>query len=168
MKKLIQTALLSAALLAPTASALAANTSVGTIDMREIFQQLPQRQAVMKKLQDEFAGRVKELKTLEGKIKDLYAKRQKDQALMSDEDKTKLERQLESLQSEFQLKRKNFQDDQHRESEKEQKKLMVQIQQAVSKVAKQKHLDLVVPIDATAYAAPKLDISKEVISEFGK
>ncbi|MFM2482453.1 OmpH family outer membrane protein [Celerinatantimonas sp. YJH-8] len=167
MKKLIQTAFLSAALMAPTAAVMA-DTSIATIDMRVIFQQLPQREAAMKKLQDEFAGRIKELKALESKINDLYQKREKDQALMSDDDKTKLNRQIEAMQTEFQLKRKNFQDDHRQETEKEQQKLLAKIQSAVSTIAKQKHYDLVLPIDATAYAKPSLDISKEVINEISK
>ena len=167
MKKLIQISLLAVALLAPSYMAMAA-TKIATIDMREVFQQLPQRQAVVKKLKDEFAPRVEELKKLQGKIQALYQKRQKNKGLLSDEELTKINRQLESLQSEFQLKRKNFDDDHRQASQQEQQKLIAKIQTAVSKIAKQKGYDLVLPIDATAYAKPSLDISKQVINEVSK
>ncbi|CAG8998488.1 MAG: Chaperone protein Skp [Candidatus Celerinatantimonas neptuna] len=167
MKKLVQSILIAVALLGPATAAMASN-KIATINMREVFQQLPQREAVIKKLQNEFAGRVKELRGLQSKIQVLYQKRQKNKALMSSDDLTKMNRNLEELQTEFQLKRKNFEDDHRRASEKEQQKLIAKIQAAVSKIAKQKGYDVVIPIDATAYAKPNLDISKQVIDTVSK
>lgn len=167
MKKLITSVLLTAALLAPAASAVA-DTSVATINMRQIFKQLPQRQAVAKKLQQKFAPQVKELKSLESQMKGLYNKQKKNAGLMSDEQKTKLQRKLEELQADFRLKRKNYQADRQQAGQKAQRELIGKIQTAVEKIAKKKHLDLVVPIDATAYAKSNLDISKQVIEAISK
>ncbi|MFM2485857.1 OmpH family outer membrane protein [Celerinatantimonas yamalensis] len=167
MSKLIQRALLTVALMTPVGATFAA-TKIATIDMREVFQQLPQREVVMKKLQQDFAGRVKELEGLQSNIKALYQKRQKNKGLMSDAEQTQLNRKLEELQTEFQLKRKNYEDDRRQESQQEQQKLIDKIQKAVATIAKQKNLDLVLPTDATAYAKPGMDISKQVIDAVSK
>lgn len=76
MKKIVLSALLAVSLMAPATAAMA-DTKIATIDMREVFQNLPQREAAMKKLQNEFAGRIKELQGLESQMKSLYQKQQK-------------------------------------------------------------------------------------------
>ncbi|MFM2479015.1 OmpH family outer membrane protein [Celerinatantimonas sp. MCCC 1A17872] len=167
MKKLVLSALLAVSLLAPATAAMA-DTKIATINMHEVFQNLPQREAAMKKLQNEFAGRIKELQGLESQMKALYQKQQKNKGLMSDDEQTQLQRKLAELQSQFQLKRKNYQDDRREAGEKEQRKLIGKIQSAVAKIAKSKHLDLVIPVDATAFSKPDMDISKAVIDAVSK
>lgn len=162
MNRFIQAVALTLAISAPSFSAMA-ELKVATIDMRNVFQQISESMGVSKQLQDEFGVRIQELQKLEEQMQSLYQKRERDKALMSQEELTTITRELESLQAEYQLKGKNYEDDHRKRNAEEQQKLMVKVQQAVEQISKAQGYDLVLPIDATAYAKPELDISLQVI-----
>jgi outer membrane protein len=167
LKQFIQIAALFFAFCIPS---FAANVqmNVATINTHAVFQQLYQTQSVGQKLKAEFEPAVRELKRLEDEMKSIYEKRERDKVLLSEAEITDLNRQLEALQSEYKRKGKNFEDDKRKRSNEEQQILMVQVQSAITELAKANHYDLVLPIDATAFAKPELDISKQVLDTISK
>lgn len=167
MKKLVQGAAI-AVLFSFSSYVAAADLNIATIDMRAVFQQLSQSGSVSQKLKDEFAEPIRELKKLEGEIKTTYEKRERDKSLLSESELTQLNRQLEAMQAEYQLKAKNFEDDKRARTAEEQQKIMVKVQDAVEAVASSKGYDLVLPIDTTAFAKAELDISRLVIDAASK
>ncbi|MEE1675646.1 OmpH family outer membrane protein [Agarivorans aestuarii] len=167
MKKLIAAVALAATIVTPSFSALA-DTKIAVINIAEVFQQLPQRDTLQKTLKDEFEVRVQEVRGLEAEMQRLYDKREKDGELLGQQEVTKITRQLETMQAEYKLKRKNLEEDQRRRGAEEQQKLMVKVQDAVVEVSKAQGYDLVLPLDATAYASDSLDITKQVVQQVSK
>ncbi|RKF15504.1 molecular chaperone [Alginatibacterium sediminis] len=161
MKKLLSAAAIALALSTTAMPALA--TNVGVVDVAEVFQNHPKREGIAKKLKDEFEGRAREIRALEKEMQTMLDKREKDGALMKSSDLSALNRKLESKQNDYTFKRKTFEEDNRRRQAEEQQKLMKSIQTAVTAVAKAKKLDLVIPLDATAYVKDSIDISKDVI-----
>ncbi|MGY5452935.1 OmpH family outer membrane protein [Agarivorans sp. MS3-6] len=167
MKKLIASVALAATIMAPSFAVLA-ETKIAVINIAEVFQQLPQRDTLQKTLKDEFEVRVQEVRGLEAEMQRLFDKREKDGELLGQQEVTKITRQLETMQAEYKLKRKNLEEDQRRRGAEEQQKLMVKVQDAVVEVSKSQGYDLVLPLDATAYASEALDITKLVVQQVSK
>ncbi|MPW27406.1 hypothetical protein F9L16_00090 [Agarivorans sp. B2Z047] len=167
LKKLIAAVALAATIVTPSFSALA-ETKIAVINIAEVFQQLPQRDTLQKTLKDEFEVRVQEVRGLEAEMQRLYDKREKDGELLGQQEVTKITRQLETMQAEYKLKRKNLEEDQRRRGAEEQQKLMIKVQDAIVEVSKAQGYDLVLPLDATAYASDSLDITKQVVQQVSK
>ena len=165
MKKFIKASVLAAAL---GASFTASAAGYAIVDAGKILQQLPQREAIGKKLNEEFQTRAAELNALQKELVELSQKNQRDAALMTPQEQTKLVRKLEELDAQFKLKGKAFQEDQQRRGQEENNKLLVLLEGAIEKVAKREGYDLVIAKQAALYANPKVDISDKVIQQLSK
>ncbi|RJG49071.1 OmpH family outer membrane protein [Motilimonas pumila] len=169
MKKLFKAASLSLALIAGSFSSVAmAADKIAVVFPNEIFQQMPQKDQIINKLKKEFQPRINEMKSLEKKIKSKQEKEKRDGALMSDKDKTKLSREIQSLVADYQLKLKAFEEDNRRRQAEEQNKMREKVVKAIEAIAKREGYDLVVNGEAAVFAKPSLNISDKVVAEIGK
>lgn len=166
MKQWIKAASLSLVILSSSMYAHAAETAqkVGYVATGQAMAQLAKRYNVSEKLRQEFKDRIDELRGLEGSMKTKVEKMKRDGELMSASDRTKLQRELASLDSDYKLKAKALQEDQRRRSQEEEQKLIMKIRQAIQTVAKTEGYDLVVDAQAVLYANPEDDLSEKVIS----
>lgn len=165
MKKFLKATTL-ALMLGSSLTAVAAGYAV--VDTAKILQQLPQREAIGKKLSQEFQPRAVELNKLQKQLVELNQKRQRDAALMTPQESTDLIRKLEQLDAQLKLKGKAFKEDQQRRGQEENNKLIVLLQKAVEKVAKRGGYDIVLARQAALYVTPERDISDKVIEELSK
>jgi outer membrane protein len=132
------------------------------------LEKLPQREAVAKKLKGEFEPRMRELQKLESDGQALVEKFKKDEAFMSNEQKKQNQEKLAKLQMEFNQKRQAFEQDNGRRQSEERNKILTKVQAAIDAIAKSNGYDLVLERNAAPYAASKLDISGQVISQVSK
>ena len=166
MKTLIKTTAVAVALsTALFAGAAEAQQKIGVVDMMSIFQQLPQREQISQDLQAEFEDRFEEMRQLEQKVQELRQKQERDAAIMSNQEKTQLNRQLEQLISEAQLKQKALQEDTRRRQQEERNELLGQVQQAINAVAQDEGYDLVLESNAVAFMKADNDLSDEVVTQ---
>ncbi|UJF18894.1 OmpH family outer membrane protein [Vibrio sp. SS-MA-C1-2] len=167
MNKFLKAASVGLIILSASAYANAAEAAqkVGYVNIQAVFQQLPQREAVSKKLRAEFKDRIDELKRMETDIKGKVDKLKRDGQLMSATDRTNAQRAIVSLESDYKLKAKALDEDNRRRQNEERQKLLMEIQTAVGKVAQQDGYDLVVDAQTVLYAKPADDLSKKVIEE---
>ena len=165
MKKIIKATVLALAL---GASFTASAAGYAVVDAGKILQQLPQREAIGKRLNEEFQTRAVELNKLQKELVSLNEKRQRDAALMTPQEQTKLVRKLEELDAQLKLKGRAFKEDQQRRGQEENNKLLVLLQNAIETVSKRDGYDLVVTKQAALFVAPKLDISDKIIQELSK
>lgn len=105
MKNFIKT---TAIALAVSASFTASAAGYAVVDTARIMQQLPQREAISKMLNQEFQPRAAELQKMQKEIVELDKKRQRDAALMSPQEQTDIMRKLEQLDAQIKLKGKAF------------------------------------------------------------
>ena len=159
MNKALKVAGLSFALMAAGMGSALAETKIAVVDMGEVFQKLPQREAVSKKLKGEFEPRMRELQKLESDGQALVEKFKKDEAFMSADQKKQNQEKLAKLQMEFNQKRQAFEQDNGRRQSEER---------GIDSIAKSNGYDLVLERNAAPYAASKLDISAQVISQVSK
>lgn len=141
---------------------------IGVVDMSTVFEQLPQREQIAQQLKTEFGDRMAKVQKMQQEMRTLLEKRQRDEALMSASQKTDLERKMEALQSEYQLKGKALDEDLRRRQSEEQNKLLVKVQKVITKIAQQEKYDLVLQRGAVVYATPNADISDKVVEALSK
>lgn len=166
MKTLIKTTAVAVALsTALFAGAAEAQQKIGVVDMMSIFQQLPQREQISQDLQAEFEDRFEEMRQLEQKVQELRQKQERDAAIMSNQEKTQLNRELEQVISEAQLKQKALQEDTRRRQQEERNELLGKVQQAINAVAQEEGYDLVLESNAVAFMKADNDLSDEVVSQ---
>lgn len=165
MKKFIKMAATAALMLS---APLFAAEKIAVVDMQEVFNQLPQRDAISKQLQNEFEGRVNEVRNLQTQMKDLYTKQQKDAALMGNEEKLQITRKLEELQAEYNLKAKAVEEDNRRRQAEERQKLILQIESAIQAISKRDGYTLIIDRAAAIHFAPEMNISGKVVEQVSK
>ncbi|ANO33473.1 molecular chaperone [Vibrio breoganii] len=167
MKKLIKAAGLSLVVLSTSLVAHAAEAAqkVAYVNTAQIFQELPQREAVLRTLQDEFKDKSAELKEIEGKIKSKMDQARRDGELLGDDGVRKLQIEIAGLEAEYKLKGQALERDGKRREAQEKQKLFKVIQDAIGVVAEREGIDMVVDAQALQYAKPELDLSQKVIDE---
>jgi len=165
MKKIIKATALALVL---AASFTASAVGYAVVDAGHILQQLPQREAIGKRLNEEFQTRAVELNKLQTELVTLNEKRKRDAALMTQQEQIQLERKLAELDAQLKLKGKAFQEDQQRRGQEENNKLLVLLQKAIETVAKRDGYELVITKQAALFVDPKLDISDKIIQELSK
>ena len=169
MNKVLQVATLALAMMATGFSTqAAAESKIAVISVPRIMQEIPQAKAIESKLKAEFEPRVREMQRLQSEGETMAAKMKKDESFMSADERTKLQRKLAELQSDFNLKGQALQEDQRRRFSEEQKKLLDKVQVAIDSVAKSQGYDMVLNGQAVVFGAEKLDITSQVIQQVSK
>jgi len=166
LKQWVKAAGLSLVILSSSmyANAAEAAQKIGYVATGQAMAQLAKRYNVQDKLRKEFSGRVNELRSLEKKMKAKIDKLKRDGAVMSDSDRTKLQRELASLESSYKLKAQALAEDQRRRGQEEEQKLVMKIRTAIDSVAKKEGYNLVLDANAVLFASKKDDLSQKVIS----
>jgi len=170
LNKLVTAVSVSALLVSATFSSAsyAFEQKIGVIDMGTIFQSLPQREQLNENLSLEFKERRESIQSLVKEMQDLSEKGKRDGALMTEQQKLDMQRKMESLKSEYQLKGKALEEDMRRRGGEEQNKLLLKIQKAVDEVAKSENYDVILQSNAVAFIKKKQDISELVVKKVSK
>ena len=163
MKAFLKVITISIALISTAYAADA--QKIGVVFPSKIMNEAPQRAQMIKSLEAEFKDRITALQTLGKSIKDLEVKIKRDGELLSNKEKTDLQRQYQVKVSEFKLKRKAFEEDNRRRQAEEQRKINKVILAVVDEVAKEGGFDLILNGEQVVFAKPSLDISGKVIQK---
>ncbi|WP_375058574.1 OmpH family outer membrane protein [Zobellella sp. DQSA1] len=148
--------------------AQAQSGKIAVVDTAEVFQKMPQRQAVASQLQKEFENRVKEVQKLEEDGRSFVEKQQKDMAFMNDQQKAEAQKKLNDMQGTYVQKRRSLEEDQARREHEERQKMLSRIKTAIDEITRAQGLELVIERGAAIYVSPSLDITEQVISRVSK
>ncbi|PHM73197.1 molecular chaperone Skp [Xenorhabdus kozodoii] len=163
MKKILCAASLGIAL-AFSAGVQAAD-KIALVNVAEVFQQLPAREAVAKQLENEFKGRATELQRMESELQTKIQKLQRDGSTMKASEREKLEKEVMAKRDEFAQKAQNFENDNRRRQMEERNKILSRIQDAVKVIAGKEGYDLVLDANTAVYSVPSKDITSEVLKQ---
>ncbi|CCO58557.1 MULTISPECIES: OmpH family outer membrane protein [Vibrio] len=147
------------------ANAAEAAQKVGYVNTAQIFQALPQREAVLQKLQAEFKDQNAELQALEAKIKTKVEQGRRDGELLGEDGVRKLQIEIGQLQAEYKIKAQSLEQTGQKREAQERQKLLKLIQDTVAKVAEKEGFDVVIDATSLQYAKPELNLSKKVIEQ---
>ena len=138
-----------------------AETRIGVLNLQRIFTESAPAKKANDKLTKEFAARTGDIEALMKKLQSLQMSMDKAGMTMSENDRRNKERELASLNAEFQRKRREYQEDYSLRNNEEMKSLQDQVLKVVKQVAETNKLDVV--LSEVVWANSSVDISDQVI-----
>lgn len=140
----------------------AENPTIAVVDVRAGVMTSEEAKLKMEKLKGEFAQQKADLETLQNDIKGLQEKAQKDGAVMSADEKRKLEKEAMEKANELKFKGQQFQQSSQAEAQQVFQSLLPKFQKALKAVIDDQNLDIVLAREAALMVKPELDITKLV------
>ena len=147
-------------------SIASAEVKIGFVEIQKILKGAPQTVAANKKLEKEFTKRTVKLKKAVKKINAKEKEFKKDSMTMSESDRAKTQREIQSLKIDAQRTEREVREDIDLRRREEIAKVQKQVNVAVEKVAKEQNYDLVL-YQGVAYAGKRVDITDIVIKALG-
>ncbi|KEY91512.1 chaperone protein [Candidatus Photodesmus blepharus] len=140
-----------------------ASQKLAYINTGKVFHVLPQREIILRQMQEEFKDKVAELETIQLDLKIKIEKLKRDAELLSLDETERLRIEISQLDSKYKIKAQALEKASALREVEEKKKLFEVIQDAVKKVAKEENYDLIIDVKALSYAKSEYDISEKVI-----
>ncbi len=157
-------ALLPAVLLAAAwAAPAAAQTKVGAISLPQLLRDSPQVRSANDKFKAEFQKREDDLKAEGKKLQEDAKKYQRDADTMSGQQRADTEKNLNTRRIDFELKQRQFAEQAQARNDELQREVLEKINRAITEVAKEKGLDLVVR--DPAFASTEVDVTSDVMKK---
>ena len=163
--KHISLALLGACMLA--GPAVAAEYKIGVVQAVRVLEAAPQAEGAKKKLESEFAGRDKALLGDQKALKALEDRLAKDQAIMSETERSRLQRDIVNKQRDLKRNSDEFREDVNFRRNEEFGKIQRMIVEAIKQLAEEQKYDIVLG-EGVIYAGKSVDITEQVIERLKK
>jgi outer membrane protein len=132
-----------------------------------VIEEAPQGVAALKKLENEFGKRDKELVALQSRIRQLDEELQKNVPAQKETDRRAREREALTLKRELKRATAEFREDYNQRRNEELAVLQQVVRKAILDIAKQEKYDLVLH-EGTVYASESIDITEKVLKKLGK
>jgi outer membrane protein len=148
--------------LGATVATAADGARIAVVNIPLVLEQAPQAENVRNTLQAEFAPRNAKLVAEQKKIKDLEERLARDGAVMSDDERRKLERDIISQKRDVNRTRDELNEDFNIRRSDALANMQREITMSIVSLAKEKGYDLILE-NGVIYASESVDITKEVI-----
>lgn len=155
------------ALLAVVAAPAQAETRVGVVNTVQLMEEAPQAKAAQSNIESEFAPREQELVALQKGIRKMEDRLSRDGAVMSEDESSKLERDILTKRRELKRSQDEFRDDLNIRKNEVLSKLQRQMYEATVAMAKEKKFDVILG-QGVVYSSDKVDITDMVLEKLKK
>lgn len=145
-------------------SAAAADVKIGYVNTERVYREAAPALNAQKKLEREFATREAELKKLAARGKELEGLLAKNKS--PSPERRQMERELESVDREYQAKTRDFRDDLNQRRNEEFAAVQERANRVIRQMAEREQYDLI--LQDVVYASRTLDITDKVLKELGK
>ena len=143
-------------------------TKIAVVNMQQVLQQSPKVAELSTKLQNQFKARQQKLDVAQKSLQDELDKFKKDSATMSDKDRDAMQKKITDDRASLVKDVVAFQQDLNKEQGKVMQGILGQLNDIISKVAKQNNYSLVLDAQAVVYATDAADITKQVSKAFNE
>ena len=140
---------------------LFAQTKLGYVKVDEVIRKANIAKQAEDRLKQEFAPRDNELKKMGAKLKNLAGKFDKEQSVMTNSDKQKVQREISNLEKEIQRKQRQAREDLTQRKNEELAAVVEKARAVIKKIAVEEKFDLI--LENSVYASPNVDITQKVI-----
>ena len=141
-----------------------AEPKIGVVDPQRLLEESPQGRAMLDSMRTEFAPRERTLQAQQQTLKAKQDKLQKDSATMTDEQRTRAEKELRDGARDFERARSEFQDDISARRNEEMSRLQKTLGEEVRTYAKAQGFDVVLSTEGVVYAAPVHDVTPAILT----
>jgi outer membrane protein len=139
----------------------AADLKIGFVQTERIFREAAPAQKSQRKLEKEFADRDASLQKLAKQTQDLQNQLTKDGATMSESERSRKERDLASMNRDFQRLQREFREDLNTRRNEELAAVQERANKVIKELAESEKYDLI--LQDAIYAGPKIDITERVL-----
>lgn len=148
------------------APAQAQGTKIGFVNTERILRDSGPAKSAQSKIESEFKRRDDELQRLANSLRSQAEKYDKDAPVLSESERVKRQRELSTLDTDLQRKRREFQEDFNRRRNEEFSAIVEKANAAIKRIAEQENYDLIIQDAVTV--SPRVDITDKVIQALGK
>lgn len=134
---------------------------IGYVKVEEVIQNASISKTAEKKLRKEFAKKDAELKKLSTELKKKVEIFDRDQAILSNEEKKKVQRDLADMERDLRRKNRETKEDLNQRRSEELAAVIEKARAVIKKIAEKEKFDLIV--ENAVYAAPTINITDKVI-----
>ena len=165
MKSIVKPTLagLGLALALFAAPAAWAEIKIGYVDYGRLMEDSPQAKSALEAIRTEFAPRQRELQAEQQALKAKEEKLQKDSATMTQDQRSRAEKDLRDGARDFARKQGEVQDDFNARRNEETSRLQRALIEEVRTYAKAQNFDLIIA-DGVIYSTPTIDITPTILS----
>jgi outer membrane protein len=142
--------------------AAAQDFRIGFVNTERVFREASMAKAAQTKLEQEFSKREKELQGMGSQLKSASEKYDREAPTLTESQRLARQRQLVDQDSEFQRKRREFQDDLNQRKNEELQQVQEKANRVIKQVAETEKYDLI--LQEAVYINPKHDITDKVLS----
>ncbi|MDF2867846.1 MAG: ompH [Gammaproteobacteria bacterium] len=147
---------------------LADDLKVGVIDLHEILDKTPQLKKINDDLKKQFGPQEEKIKKAQQALMDESKKYERDDRIMNESDRKKLQEKIIKDRQELQQMSIDFQQKAAAEQGKAMQKLLEQIQAVIKQVAEKNKLNLVLQKEGVPYFDEKLSVTEQVVKQLAK
>ena len=168
MKKYIQSvcgAVMVAAISVLPATALA-ELKIGFVDLAKLSESAPQIKEAQSKIDAEFSSREQELISMQRQLGKLEERLSTDGAVMSDSERSKLEREILSKRRDMKRSQDEFRDDLNIRKNEMLRQVNIEIGEVIQDIAKSENYDLILA-QGVMYAGDRVDITDRILKKLG-
>ncbi|PLZ02216.1 outer membrane protein chaperone [Burkholderia sp. WAC0059] len=141
--------------------AQAQEARIAAVNSDRILRESAPAKAAQQKLEAEFAKRDKDLQDMAQKLKTMSDALDKNGASMSAADRAGQQRELSQLDSDFQRKQREFNEDLNQRRNEELAAVLDKANKVIKQIAEQQHYDLI--LQEAVYVSPRIDITDQVL-----
>lgn len=153
-----------AAVFAPAVAV--AELKVGFVDLARLSESAPQIKSAQSKIDAEFSSREQELIGLQKELAKLEERLVKDGAVLSESERSKLERDILGKRRDMKRAQEEFRDDLNIRKNEMLRQVNIEIGQVIEKFAKSENYDLILA-QGVMYAGDKVDITDLILKKLG-
>lgn len=143
-----------------------APSKVGTISLQAAIVNTAEGKQASAELQTQFAARSTELQNLQKQIKDIQAKLQSRQQVLSEGESGRLQREAERLTGTLQRKQQYFQEDLNAAQQNMMNNIGPKLAEVLSKYSKENGYSVILDTSSqqtpVVYGAPQVDVTEEI------
>lgn len=150
------------AVLIPLGSAAAATLKLGFVNIAKVMEDAPQAEEARARLESEFAPRDQELVKAQEALKGLEDRLATDGAVMSENTRHQLERQIIEQRREIRRSRDEFREDFNIRRNEELRKLQERVSEAISSLARDDGYDMILT-NSVVYSSDRVEITDLVL-----
>lgn len=150
------------------ASSAMAAQKIAVVNFQEIMGKIPQTATVVQQLEAEFKDEKAVLAQLETDIKYLQEKKKRDGSLMSEKEKTDLDKEIATKYQDYQVKGQAFQQSTAKRQQEETNKIIALVRQAIDGIAAKDKYDMVIEQKAVVFSKPESSITDQVVEQVSK
>lgn len=143
-------------------SAMAQDLKIGVVNASRVLDQSPQKDQALKRLEQEFSNRSKQLEEKSRQLRSQQEELSRDAAILSEEERQRKERQITSDRRELQRLQDEYSEDLSIRRNEELRQLEEDIAEVIVELAESDNYDVVL-YQGVIYASDKTDITDQVL-----